>query len=161
MIGINGKSWDEVKSSDIKSILERISGEDSIFDESIFFEWKADKESSSKLAKEICAFSNTFGGYVFLGINDDRTIGGCEQWTEQRIHTTVFDSITPTPQIDVKRFVVENKTILVIRVEEGSVPPYITNEGRIYSRLSSGSFPTKRYRRAGRQASCFQDLFQG
>ena len=143
MIGINGKSWDEVKSSDIKSILERISGEDSIFDESIFFEWKADKESSSKLAKEICAFSNTFGGYVFLGINDDRTIGGCEQWTEQRIHTTVFDSITPTPQIDVKRFVVENKTILVIRVEEGSVPPYITNEGRIYSRLSSGSFPIK------------------
>ena len=72
MIGINGKSWDEVKSSDIKSILERISGEDSIFDESIFFEWKADKESSSKLAKEICAFSNTFGGYVFLGMSSGK-----------------------------------------------------------------------------------------
>ena len=143
MIGINGKAWDDVKSSDIKLILERINGEDSIFDESTFFEWKADKESSSKLAKEICAFSNTFGGYVFIGINDDRTIGGCEQWTEQRIHTTVFDSITPTPQIDVKRFVVDNKIILVVRVEEGAVPPYITNEGRIYSRLSSGSFPIK------------------
>ena len=56
MIGINGKAWDDVKSSDIKLILERINGEDSIFDESTFFEWKADKESSSKLAKEICAF---------------------------------------------------------------------------------------------------------
>ena len=53
MIGINGKAWDDVKSSDIKLILERINGEDSIFDESTFFEWKADKESSSKLAKEI------------------------------------------------------------------------------------------------------------
>ena len=31
----------------------------------------------------------------------------------------------------------------LIKVEEGAVPPYITNEGKIYCRLSSGSFPIK------------------
>ena len=143
MIGINGKTWDELKASDVQALLDRKAEEDSAFDESIFFEFKSDQETNSKLTKEICAFSNTFGGYIFLGINDDHSIGGCEHWNEQRVHATVFDSITPTPQIDVKRFVIHDCTVYIIKVEEGSVPPYITNEGKIYCRLSSGSFPIK------------------
>jgi len=143
MIGINGKTWDELIASDLQALFERKTEEDSIFDESIFFEFKSDQEPKSKLVKEICAFTNTFGGYIFLGINDDHSIGGCEYWNEQRIHSTVFDSITPAPQIDVKRFIIQDRTVLIIKVEEGAVPPYITNEGKIYCRLSSGSFPIK------------------
>ena len=61
MIGINGKTWDELKASDVQALFDG-KAEDSAFDESIFFEFKSDQESTSKLAKEICAFSNTFGG---------------------------------------------------------------------------------------------------
>ena len=143
MIGINGKTWNELKVSDLQALFEGKTDEDSFFDESVFYEFKSDQETNAKLAKEICAFSNTFGGYIFLGINDDHSIGGCEHWNEQRIHATVFDSITPTPQIDVKRFTIKGCTIFVIKVEEGSIPPYITNEGKIHCRLSSGSFPIK------------------
>lgn len=137
MVNINNKSWEKVRFSDIEKILTQPD------DETFFFEFKSDEESPAKLAKEISAFSNTFGGYIFLGVRDNKTVEGCTRWNEQRIHTTIHDSITPVPNFDVRKFRHKGKTILVIRVEEGAMPPYITNEGKIYERISSGSFPIK------------------
>ena len=135
MLNINNKAWDALRSKDITKFL---SGLD---DETFFFEFKSDDEAPAKLVKEISAFSNTYGGYIFLGINDDKTIGGCKKWNEQRIHTTIHDSLTPTPTFDVKKFKPKGKTIFVIKIEEGSMPPYITSKGQIFERVSSGSFP--------------------
>lgn len=137
MININNKRWDKLRFSDIQKIL---SGTD---DESFFFEFKADDVTPKKLIKEISAFANTYGGYIILGIKDDKSIGGCKQWTEQRIHTTIHDSITPTPIFDVKRFRPNGENVFVIRIEEGNMPPYVTGDGHIYERVSSGSFPIK------------------
>lgn len=137
MININNKRWDKVRGSDILKVLE---GSD---DESFFYEFKSDDEEPSKLIKEISALANTYGGYIFLGINDDKSIGGCKKWTEQRIHATIHDSLTPTPNFDVRKFTLEGKRIFIIKVEEGTLPPYITSKGAIYERVSSGSFPIK------------------
>lgn len=137
MININSKPWERIRGADIVKLL------DSDDDERFFIEFKSDDESPDKLMKEISAFANTNGGYILLGINDDKSIGGCRKWTEQRIHSTVHDCISPTPNIDVRRFKVQGKTVLVIKIEEGILPPYITNKGYIYERLSSGSFPVK------------------
>ena len=71
------------------------------------------------MQKEISAFANTYGGYVFLGVDDDKNVLGCVEWTEQRIHVTIHDNLTPTPNFDVKRFVLKGKKIFVIKVEEG------------------------------------------
>lgn len=121
MIDINNKSWNKLRSTDIEKLL---AGD---VDENFFFEFKADDETTVKLIKEVSALSNTYGGYILLGINDDKTIGGCQKWTEQRIHTTIHDSITPIPNFDVKRFKIHDKIVLVIKIEEGTMPPYITN----------------------------------
>ncbi len=137
MININNKRWDKVNRNDIKKLLAASD------DESFFYEFKSDNEEPSKLVKEISALANTYGGYIFLGINDDKSIGGCKKWTEQRIHTTIHDSLTPTPNFDVRKFVIDGNTVYVIKVEEGTLPPYITGKGAIYERLSSGSFPIK------------------
>ena len=137
MININNKSWDEVSSIDIEHLLSEE------FEENCFFELKADDESPEKIAKEISSFANTYGGYILLGINDDKTIGGCEKWNEQRIHVTIHDSITPTPNFDVKKIKIGDKKIYVIKIEEGTIPPYITNKGEIYERISSGAFKIK------------------
>lgn len=137
MIDINNKSWEKLRGTDIKRLLA------STDDERFFIEFKSDDESTDKLMKEISAFANTYGGYILLGINDDKSIGGCRKWTEQRIHSTIHDTITPVPNFDVRRFRIEEKTVLVIKIEEGSMPPYITNKGQIYERISSGSFPIK------------------
>ena len=118
MININNKRWDKITARDIQKVL---SGTD---DESFFFEFKSDDEEPNKLVKEISALANTYGGYIFLGVNNDKSIGGCEKWTEQRIHTTIHDSLTPTPNFDVRRFKIEGKTVFVIKVEEGTLPPY-------------------------------------
>ena len=138
MININGKEWNKLASSDIQTI---ISGQD--FDESFYFELKDDKVSNKKLMEEVSAFSNTFGGYIILGVTDQKQIEGCTAWNEQRIHTTIHDSITPTPSFDVKRFTIGTDIVYVIRIDEGSEPPYITSSGKIYERLSSGSFVIK------------------
>lgn len=135
MLNINNKSWEDLCTKDITKFLSNLE------DETFFFEYKSDDESPAKLIKEISAFSNTYGGYIFLGVNDDKSIGGCKKWNEQRIHTSIHDSLTPTPTFDVKKFRPKGKTIYVIKVEEGSMPPYITNKGQIFERVSSGSFP--------------------
>ena len=138
MININNKQWDKVTCNDIKKVLL---GSD---DESFFYEFKSDEEDPKKLVKEISALANTYGGYIFLGVNNDKSVGGCKKWTEQRIHTTIHDLLTPTPIFDVRKFKVDGKTVLVIRVDEGPIPPYITTgSGIIYERVSSGSFPIK------------------
>lgn len=136
MININNKSWHKLRSIDIEKFLIN-----DIEDKNFFFEFKADDETPAKLIKEISALANTYGGYILLGVNNDKTIGGCQKWTEQRIHTTIHDSLTPIPNFDVKRFKINNKIVLVIKIEEGTMPPYITNKGMIYERVSSGSFP--------------------
>jgi len=137
MININNKDWNHLCADDVRSFL--LGGGE----ENFFFEFKADQEKNSKLVKEISAFANTYGGYLFLGVNDDKTIGGCLEWTEQRIHATIHDSISPTPLFDVKKFEIDGKVIYIIKIEEGKNPPYVTNNGGIFERLASGSFPIK------------------
>ena len=105
LININNKNWDKLRSSDIEKLLTGID------DENFFFEFKADDETPPKLIKEISAFANTYGGYILLGVNDNKIIGGCTKWTEQRIHTVIHDSITPTPNFDVKKFKVNGNVI--------------------------------------------------
>jgi len=137
MININDIPWESLTYSDIEKSLSSI-------DESFFFEFKEDKVQPSKIAEEVSAFSNTFGGYMFLGVDDDKKINGCEEWNEQRIYTVMHDSITPLPHFDVKRF--ENEmgiVVYVIRIDEGPETPYITNKGHIYERVSSSSCVVK------------------
>lgn len=136
MININGKQWNQISKEDIETLLA------SDDDENFFFEYKNEDVSTKKLIKEISAFANTYGGYILIGIDDDKKISGCTKWDEQKIHITIHDSITPIPNFDVKKISIDKeKNIYIIKVEEGSHPPYITNTGKIYERVSSGSFP--------------------
>lgn len=134
MININSKPWEELQ---VKDVQDYLSDPDS--NENCFFEYKIDKVEPAKLVKEISAFANTYGGYIFLGVDDNKNIIGCTVWNEQRIHITIHNGITPTPQFDVKRFSSDDKIIYVIKIEEGAMPPYITNKGDICERVSSGS----------------------
>ena len=138
MVNINGKEWMNLAPADIQSAISEID-----FDESFYFELKDDRVSPKKIMEEVSAFSNTFGGYIFLGVSDDKQIEGCAEWNEQRIHTAIHDSITPTPSFDVKKFTFDTSVVYVIKIDEGSEPPYITSSGKIYERLSSGSFAIK------------------
>lgn len=138
MINIIGKEWSDLTSKDIEAFL--LSPET---EESFFFEFKDDRVDTKKISEEISALANTYGGYIFLGVSDSKSIDGCKLWNEQRIHSVIHDTITPTPSFDIKKLIICDKTIYVIRIDEGSEPPYITSQGKIFERLSSGSFIVK------------------
>lgn len=136
MININNKIWNNLRLKDVEEYLDTI--ED---DETFFMEFKEEDIRNVQLTKEISAFANSFGGYVFLGVNNSKKIVGCSnKWTELKINTIVCNGISPIPQFDIKKFNLKNsKTLYIIKVEEGSNPPYITNDGYIYHRVSSSS----------------------
>lgn len=137
MINISNKEWKELTTTDIENAIK--TGE-----ESFYFEFKDDRVDTKKIAEEISALANTYGGYIFLGVSDEKEICGCSNWTEQKIHTMIHDALSPTPNFDVKKFITcDEKIILVIKIEEGTEPPYITSRGKIYERISSGSFEIK------------------
>ena len=65
------------------------------------------------------------------------------KWTEERIHNVIYNNITPTPDYDVQQFQIDGNTVFIIKIEEGSMPPYITSDGKIFERVSSSSMPIK------------------
>ena len=137
MININNTPWSKLTAEDIKALLCGTDGE------TFFFEFKKDDVRPEKIYKEISAFANTFGGYIFFGVSDDKSVTGCTNWTEQRIHNVIYNGITPLPDFDVKNFVIDGKTVLVVKIEEDPIPPYITTDGKICERVSSGSILIK------------------
>ena len=122
MILINNKDFSKLRYFDVETFLNNAD-----LDENFFVEFKNDEVTTRGLAKEICAFSNTFGGYIFLGIEDDKTITGCVKWTEEKINNVFRDLIHPNPPFDIKRLSKNGKKIYVIRIDEGGNPPYITH----------------------------------
>jgi len=140
MININGIEWGKLTYQDIVQHLN-----ENCDDETFFFEFKKDEVNSNGLVKEICAFANTFGGYIFIGVDDNKNITGSPSWTEEKINNIIYNNISPTPSFDIKKFVSDDsKQIFVIKIEEGIDPPYIsTTKGIIYNRVSSSSCPVK------------------
>ena len=134
MLNINNKPWEKLRTKDIISFFNVLE------DETFFFELKSDDIKPDHFIKEVSAFANTYGGYIFLGVDNSKNFVGCSKWTEQRIHSVMHDCITPIPNFDVKMFNINNCKIYVVKIEEGTLPPYITNKGQIFERVSSGSF---------------------
>jgi len=104
-------------------------------------QFKKTFDKITKLAEEMCAFSNSIGGIIYVGINDDHTIEGLtdaqvrliNQWVGSASNELIRPSIYPQTQITK----IEYKTILLIDVPEGISKPYCTSEGFYY--VKSGS----------------------
>lgn len=61
MITINGKQWNNLRLKDVEKFLKTIDD-----DETFFIEFKSEDIRNAKLTKEISAFANSFGGYIFF-----------------------------------------------------------------------------------------------
>ena len=85
-------------------------------------EFKRDTLDNRKLAKEIVAFANLYGGRILLGVDDDGSIAGItrpdlEEWAM----TACRDKIRPEiiPYYEVIHDVEPGKHVAVVRVEPG------------------------------------------
>lgn len=105
---------------------------------------------TSELKKEIVAFANTCDGTIYIGINDRGEIVGVENSNDvmERAGASIRNSIKP----DISMYVtlnlkkIENKNIIVIKVQRGaSRPYYIAEKGLkpsgVYIRQGTSSVP--------------------
>lgn len=114
------------------------------------------------LAKTVCAFANTYGGIVLIGIDEDRTTGKpvtddqgnpmihgipMEEGLYDRITQIILSNIHPPlfPEIGVVPFENDAKAVIVIRIPESEHTPYAVDQNRsIYVRTDSMNAPEER-----------------
>jgi len=99
-------------------------GEDS------FTEFKGPDVSNRDLAKELCAFSNSAGGRVLVGVDDDGTIVGSEGWDEERIMNVARTLLDPPIVPGYQRLVWHQDTeIIVASIDQGVEKPHAVGGG--------------------------------
>jgi hypothetical protein len=125
-----------------------------------YVEYKREVPNASAIAKSITAFANTYGGWIFYGIDekskDDPVAGEFpgipNEETDgvlQRIRQAVANHAQPSPYFRVKALfgpveavgLPEGRCIIMGYVPWGPEAPYIHKDGRIYRRVGDGSEP--------------------
>ncbi|EIM63161.1 RNA-binding domain-containing protein [Desulfobacter postgatei] len=99
-------------------------------------QFKKDFTNADALAAELVAFSNTLGGKIFVGVNDDGEIIGLKTADIQRINqllsNTASQNIKPAINPLTEIFTIEEKRILVIDIAKGNNKPYQDKSGVIW-----------------------------
>jgi hypothetical protein len=126
-----------------------------------YAEYKQSQAGTPTIAKSISAFANTYGGWLFYGIAEDkkgqRTAGAFpglpisevpqyEEWMTQAVaihisppaffeHRVLYG---PEPAIGLP----EDRAVIMIHIPPGNDAPYVHSSGRIYRRIADASDPT-------------------
>lgn len=120
---------------DITNEISKIIGQP----ESSTLEYKAVLPPSKNIAQIICAFANTDGGYIVLGVSDSFEINGLSSdFHANTITHKALDLLSPQPQIHYQYVVHKGKKLFVIKVEKYTIIP-ISLEGKIYKRIGSNN----------------------
>ncbi len=118
--------------------------------ESLQCEFKLHFSSHEKIAKEMIAFANTKGGYILLGINDDKKVVGVQS---EKGETELVKQVATQycePQIDftVEYINIDDKEIVVVGVKESKNKPHRlqdyrkeidVNKSEVYVRVNDKS----------------------
>lgn len=84
------------------------------------------------------SFSNSEGGVIFLGVNDNgKPTGFSREGIENTIATILRDNCEPPIEPKVKKLVIKNIPIVMVEIHEGKNKPYIFKDKGIYVRRGS------------------------
>lgn len=94
--------------------------------ESIHLEFKSRIENPHKAARILAAFSNTSGGKLVVGVDDDKTIKGCSELEEMtKIIQAANELVVPPIDIQYSSYTHEGKRkVLIINVKESPIKPH-------------------------------------
>ena len=120
--------------SDLQQFLDRLS-----LGESQDLEFKQMLPKGNQLSRTVTAMANTVGGWILLGVRDDGAIIGLETDLD-KAQTTVSEAIqcvSPVPKTRIQIVRIDQKKLLVTRIERAPHPIFHTFEGAIYQRIGS------------------------
>lgn len=100
--------------------------------ESQELEFKFRLPRAKDLAIIISAFANANGGRIIVGVQDDATIAGLADTDPTRIEQALR-AISPPIEVKTETVIVDDKSVLVITVPSGDLPPYFAT-GRVFQR---------------------------
>ena len=125
-----------------------------------YVEYKREAVNSKSLAKSVSAFANTYGGWLFLGVQEIQsaekvvdTFPGVPQKdvdkTLQRLRSAVSSLLSPSPRYRTKVLngpckeigLAQDVAVIVIEVPQSLNTPHIHVDGRIYRRVADSSDP--------------------
>ena len=99
-------------------------------------QFKKDVNNINALAQEIIAFSNTLGGKIFVGVDDDGTITGLSSKDIHRINQLLSNAasqnIRPAVNPLTEIIMVGDSRVLIIEVPKGINKPYQDKNGTIW-----------------------------
>lgn len=142
------KRLDELELDDLKKLIENQ------VKEGFYIEYKSDFPSGKKIAKSISSFANTYGGWYFIGIEDEEGTNIAKELVgfdlnehrqpQEKIRNIVREHIQPIPNFYMKLIKIdEDRGILVIHIPESFETPHILSDGVIYRRNGEESSPIK------------------
>ena len=107
--------------------------------ESIEVEFKQSFHSFQDIAKIICAFANTQGGLLILGVDDGGKIEGINENLDvvQQNIAQSNSTIQPNPLTNIKIHTIDKKKLIVIIVHKADSSVFHSVGGIIYIRLGS------------------------
>lgn len=92
-------------------------------------EFKEDLPGSQAIAKTVIAFSNTAGGKLIIGVNDQGNVTGLKSDVDifelqDQVASVIYDNCYPNILPDIYTTTIDNKVLLVIEVYRGNLLPY-------------------------------------
>jgi Putative DNA-binding domain len=114
--------------------------------ESETVEFKSQVPPGLDLARAICAFANTGGGRIVIGVNDNAELVGCDTTkSQEKIGQGLDHHCDPVPGYQIVTATVGNAALLVITVPEGIDKPYVVKGKGIYIRSGATKRRATRY----------------
>jgi predicted HTH transcriptional regulator len=97
----------------------------------------------SRLRRNRCLIREHLGGWILLGVDDDKTLHGYEipERTDLQSHLGALlrEQCDPLPPFVAERCEIDNKKLVVVRVFESTDAPHIVRgKGAVYLRSSKG-----------------------
>jgi len=86
-------------------------------------------DSIDALAAEICAFANTQGGRIIIGVTDDGELFGVDDINRlnQTISNAASSKLEPPLSVATENMLCEDKLIVIVNVHRGENKPYAAN----------------------------------
>lgn len=125
-----------------------------------YVEYKRESPNAINLAKSLSAFANTYGGWLFIGVDESskeqptagafpgiprQDVDACSQ----RIRKSAADHLHPSPHFELRVLwgpnfdldLAEDRAIICVWVPQSNTAPHIHKNGLVYRRVADASEP--------------------